>query len=159
MRIFLEFHYRHAVYYSMHIWQIFLSIFTVLNILLFVRAYVECKNKNAYGLTKPLHPLGMFVWGDVFIFSIFWATTSTVSLLLSNIYLFLLIYSLFWVVRSFGETIYWFNQQFSNIKKESPESIHLYSIFQNDSVWFIQQIRNQCMTVISLVFSIYFAMM
>jgi hypothetical protein len=140
-------------------WQMLLIGFMIFNLILFTRAYKECKNKNAYGSTKILQLLGMFVWGDVFIFSIFWALVALASLVTSNLYLFLLITSLFWVVRSFGETIYWFNQQFSSITREPPEKVELYSIFQNDSVWFIQQIRNQCITVISIVSSIYFAVL
>lgn len=140
----------------MDILSVFFIVFAGFNIFLFAKSYRECKKKNAYGSTKLLIPLGMYVWGDVFIFSIFWTLVSLVCLFLSDLYLFLLVVSLFWVVRSFGETIYWFNQQFSSIKREPPEKIELYSIFQNDSVWFVQQIRNQCMTVISLVFSIYF---
>jgi hypothetical protein len=140
----------------MHRWQIFLFIFAIFNFLLFIKAYKECKKKNVYGLTKFLYPLGMFVWGDVFVFSIFWTLVSLFCVLISDLYLFFLIASLFGVVRSFGETIYWFNQQFSNINREAPERIGLYAFFQNDSVWFVQQIKNQCMTVIYLVLSIYF---
>ena len=99
----------------------------------------------------------MYVWGDVFIFSIFWILISMFCIVINNFYLFLTFVSLFWVVRSFGETIYWFNQQFSNVKREPAEKVMFYSIVKNDSVWFIQQIMNQCITVVALVASIYFA--
>jgi hypothetical protein len=140
----------------MELWQILLSIFAIFNFLLFIKAYKECKNKNAYGLTRFLQPLGMFVWGDVFVFSIFWTLVSMICVAFSDLYLFFLTASLFGVVRSFGETIYWFNQQFSNINREAPERVGLYSLFQSDSVWFVQQIKSQCMTVVFLVLSICF---
>ncbi len=135
----------------------FLIIFTIFNLSLFRKSYFECKNTNAYGPTKYLYPLGMFVWGDVFVFSIFWAAISTYCLFFSKFYLFFLTFSLFWVVRSLGETIYWFNQQFSNIKKEPPEKIIFYKFFKDDSVWFINQIAHQCIVIISIIISIYFA--
>jgi hypothetical protein len=141
----------------MNLWSIFFSFFAFFNGVLFFLAYFECKKKNVYGLTRLLSPLGMYVWGDVLIFSIFWTVVSLISLLLSDVYLFFLIVSLFWVVRSFGETIYWFLQQFSSIQREPPKNVELYPLLQNDSVWFVQQIKNQCITVVALVFSIYFA--
>ncbi len=141
----------------MNAWQILLVIFASFNCVLFIKSVSECKNKNSFGLTKLLFPLGMYVWGDVFIFSVFWTLVSIISILIGNLYLFLLIVSLFWVVRSFGETIYWFNQQFSTVKREPIEKVEFYSIFKNEAVWFVQQIKNQCITVIALVASIYFA--
>jgi hypothetical protein len=143
----------------MQTWQIILIIFTLFNFLLFLKAYQKCKNKNSYQLTKSLFWLGMFVWGDALIFSLFWMTASIASIVIGNLYLFCLIVSLFWVVRSLGETIYWFNQQFSTVRREPPEKVEFYSFVKNDSVWFIQQIKDQCITVVSLVASIYFAHM
>jgi hypothetical protein len=70
--------------------------------------------------------------------------------------LFWLIVSVFWAVRSWGETIYWLNQQFSTIERNPPKKHILYPIFHNDSVWFVHQIIWQCVTVISIVVSLYF---
>jgi len=137
-------------------WQILLFIFAGLNLVLFITSYFQCRNKNAYGLTKYLFFLGMFVWGDVFIFSIFWTFVALLCIMTGNIYLFFTFVSLFWVVRSVGETVYWLNQQFSQVKREPPEKVELYSLVKNDAVWFMQQIKNQCISVIALVSSIYF---
>lgn len=141
----------------MNSWQAWLLIFIGFNAVVFIKAWKECKTKNAYGATWMLYPLGMFVWGDALIFSVFWIGISLVCLLFSKVYLFLLGISLFWAIRSFGETIYWFNQQFSTIQREDPQKVKFYSFFQNDSVWFIHQIAHQCITVIALLSSIYFA--
>ena len=102
---------------------------------------------------------GAYVWADIVIFGIFWAIVSIVIILANDWLLFLLTLSVFWVVRSFGEMIYWFNQQFSTITRYSFKSDHwLIKMFnRNYTIWFIFQICMQCITVISLIFSIYFA--
>lgn len=134
----------------------FLLLFASVNIGLSLWGFYQChKKKNAYGYTPFLYPLGMYVWGDAAIFGIFWAGAALISLLLSDWILFLLIVSLFWLVRSVGETIYWFNQQFSTITRMKPERHLTHKIFHNDSVWFIFQIMNQCLTVITIITSVY----
>lgn len=121
------------------------------------RGFLECKyRKNAFELTPWLYPMGAFVWGDAVIFGLFWVCASSIIFFLQDWLLFLLLISIFWVVRGFGETIYWFNQQFSTIKRVDPKEMPGYSIFHNDSIWFIYQISAQCITVIALAFSIYF---
>ena len=143
----------------MESWQkILLTLFSLVNLLVFIKAFNECKYKNnSYGKTKPLWVLGIFVWGDALIFTPFWILVSTIALVLHDWVLFLLIISVFWVVRSLGETVYWFNQQFSKINRNPPEKLMFYSIVKNDSVWFIYQIMWQCVTVISVIFTIYFS--
>ncbi len=136
----------------------FLVGFSMLNAVLLTKALYECKScKNAFGLTRPLFFIGAFVWADVTVFSTFWILVSLASVLLASWNLFLLITSLFWVVRSLGEMIYWFNQQFSSLNRNPVETLPLKSIFHNDSIWFVHQIFWQCVMVIALVSSIYFA--
>ena len=143
----------------MKLWQqTFIFIYAFFNLLVFLKGFYETKyKKNAYGLTRPSLFVGIFVWGDAVIFGLFWLLSSIVTLLLKDWYLFLLIISVFWVVRSLGETIYWFNQQFSSLNRNPVKNLPWNSIFHNDSVWFIHQIIWQCVTVISVIFSIYFA--
>lgn len=124
----------------------------------FVKGFSECKNKkNSYGKAHIFNLIGAFVWGDAVVFGLFWALVSMAVLLLNDWVLFLLTLSVFWAVRSLGETIYWFNQQFSKVDRNSPEKFWFYKIFQNDSVWFVYQIYWQCVTVISIILSIYLA--
>lgn len=143
----------------MDIWQKYLVIlFLILNIFLLKKSYIECKIKNnAYGITKPLFILGMFVWGDVVIYSVFWIIVSIISLIFEDKILFLVFLACFWIIRSLGETIYWFLQQFSDNVSESnkPKNLLFNSVFHNDSVWFVYQIMWQCVTVFSAVFLIY----
>ncbi len=143
----------------MEIWQKFLLIiWGALSLTLSIKGFNQSKVKNnVYGLTPYLLPLGIFVWGDAVIFGIFWALSSLVALFLNDWILFLLIFCVFWTVRSLGETIYWFNQQFSPIKRNPPKNLPGYKYFKNDSIWFIYQIIMQCITVISTIFTIYFA--
>lgn len=137
-------------------YSVFLLIFAGVNLGLSVKAYYECKHKkNAFGLTMPLYPLGMYVWGDALIFGMFWALAAIASVILQDFLLFLLIVSVFYLVRSIGETIYWFNQQFSTIIRMRPEDYPTHKIFHNDSVWFIFQIANQCVTVVTIITTVY----
>jgi hypothetical protein len=140
-------------------WQeAFLLIFVLINLAIFARGFYECKyKKNAYGPTYLLLPLGIFVWGDAIVFGLFWVGIALACYFLHDWILFLLIFSLFWVVRSVGETIYYFNQQFSKVIRQPPKKLIGYSIFQNDSIWFIYQTFCQCLTIISLVFAVYYA--
>lgn len=143
----------------MNFWQeIFLQLYAIFNFLIFLKGFYESKYKqNAYGLTRPLLFIGAFVWGDAVIFGLFWAILSLLVLMLRDWNLFLLVVSIFWLVRSLGETVYWLNQQFSSLNRNPIKKLPWHSIFHNDSVWFIHQIIWQCVTVVSVVFSIYFA--
>jgi len=141
----------------MLIWQKNLTtVFGLVCLYLSGRGFGECsKKKNAYGLTPALFPFGIFVWGDAVILGAFWALTSIVTLLLNDWILFLLIVSVFWLVRSLGETIYWFNQQFSKINRAPPKTLPFHKYFHNDSIWFIYQIFMQSITVVSIITTIY----
>lgn len=142
----------------METWQIYIVVLYGTGALIgFLTAFWECwRNKKSYSLTPHLTLYGAFVWGDMVVFGLFWSLVSLVTLLLNDWILFLLIISVFWVVRSVGETIYWFNQQFSRINRNPPEHHKiLYKIFHNDSVWFVYQIYWQCITVVSLIAILY----
>jgi len=143
----------------MRTWQqLFLLLFATLSLLVSIKGFYESKyKKNAYGLTPVLFLLGIFVWGDAVVFGLFWFFSSIVSIITKDWVLFLLIISTFWLVRSFGETVYWLNQQFSSIDRNPPKKMLGYSIFQNDSIWFIYQILHQVIAILSMIFTIYFA--
>lgn len=139
--------------------ELFVIIYGLLNFCLIFKGIYESKyKKNAYGLTRSLLIFGIFAWGDAIVFGIFWSLVALVTLLLSDWYLFLFVISVFWAVRSLGETIYWFNQQFSSKVYDwnRPEKLPWHNIFHNDSVWYIHQVMWQCLTVISIIASIYF---
>ena len=111
---------------------------------------------HAFEETPYLAVLGIFVWGDAIIFGLFWALAGAVVYLTNSVPLIWLIYSVFWVVRSFGESIYWFNQQFSTINRNPPERLKGFRFYKNDSVWFAYQIWWQCVAVVAIIASVYF---
>jgi len=138
--------------------RIFVLIFGLFSLVIFFKGFWEStKKKNAYGETPFLVLMGIFVWGDAVVFGLFWFFSSWLTLLLNNWILFCLIFSVFWVVRSLGETVFWFNQQFSSIKRYPPETLRGYRFFKNDAIWFVYQIICQCVTIISLITSLYLA--
>lgn len=139
----------------MNVISVFLFIYSLIAI---VNGYIECKrNKNAFGESKLYIPLGAWVWGDVFILGIFWLLTSIFLFIYWDLNLFILFVSVFWVIRSFGEFTYWLNQQFSTVMRNPPKNLLFHNIFHNDSIWFIYQIIWQCLTVVAIISSIYFA--
>jgi hypothetical protein len=143
----------------MALWQqIIIVSFGLLNIGFFIKGYYEItKKKNAFGLTNYLLFLGVFVWGDIFVLGPFWMLVSLVTLLLQDWYLFLLIISVFWVVRSFGEVMYWLNEQFSGKNRNLPHTLRFHKIFQSEAVWFIYQLIWQCMLVMSITATLFLA--
>lgn len=137
--------------------QVFFLVFALFNALSFAQAFYQTKNKkNPFGLTPHLNWQGSFVWADAVVFSIFWFLSALIGLFHGTT-VFLLILSLFWTIRSLGETIYWFNQQFSTIERNPPESLAFHDIFHNDSIWFVYQIFWQCVNVFTILATIYFA--
>ena len=136
--------------------QMFIAAWGTLALIGFVKSYYECaEHKNSYGLTYIFRIYGAFVWADLVVFGLFWTLISLLALIFNNWYLFLLSLSLFWLVRSIGETTYWFNQQFSPLNKNPINRFLMKKIFHNDSIWFVYQIFWQCMTVLFSLTTIY----
>lgn len=134
-----------------------IALVGIVAFLTFLKALLECAHRdNAFGTPYKVCELyGSFVWADHVVFGLFWIGVSIVVLLLQDWLLFLLIISTFWLVRSIGETIYWFFQQFIPRKGNDPKKFWYYFLFRNDSVWFVNQIAWQCTTVITLITTIY----
>ena len=141
-------------------WQGFLIL--IYGLIGFYGAYKGYRKSRYENKRLELSPhfivYGAFVWADVVIFGIFWFLFSLVCIILNDWILFLLSQSLFWLIRGFGETIYWFNQQFSTISRSSHKDFPFSRFFGNDdyTVWFVMQIFMQCITVVSAILSLYF---
>jgi len=137
-------------------WQsFFLIIFAVLSFFSAVIGFKNSKKGNTNQLTPYLFFLGAFVWADAAIFGIFWLVVAFICLLKQDWLLFLLVTSVFWVVRSAGEVIYWLNEQFSTKVRNKPKTLHLFKFFPNESIWFVYQIIWQCVLVLTLISSVY----
>ena len=136
--------------------QLLIAGWGTLALIGFVKSFYECaERKNTYGLTYVFRIYGAFVWADLVIFGLFWTFVSLISLLLNNWYLFLLFVSIFWLVRSIGETIYWLGQQFSTLNKNPVNRFLMKKVFHNESLWFVYQVFWQCMTVFFAICTIY----
>ena len=124
---------------------------------LFVKSYIEItRKKNPYGKFDWGIIYGGFVYADYLVFGAFWATAAFVINFLNDFLLFLLTFSVFWLIRSIGESLYWFLQQFSTlVHKNPPQRFLIYRIIKSDAVWFVNQIIWQCLTVIFVITTIY----
>lgn len=141
-------------------WQkLFLLGYVLFGLIGAFLGYKKChREKNNLGLVGFYFIYGAFVWADLVIFGFFWAAFTIYCLFRNDWILFLLGQSIFWLVRSHGETVYWFNQQFSTINR-NPEIKFMFSkIFHDDhyTLWFVMQIFMQCITVVSAILSLYF---
>ena len=141
----------------MDIWQYIIVIFVaVYSLGGFLLGYKQTKLKrNPYGLSKWFNPLGSFVWADAVIFGLFFFLTSVLSLVLKDFILFLLVFSVFWTVRSIGESTYWFLEQFADTHKNPEHTLWISRWFTRNSSWIANQIVNQCITVIGIITSAY----
>lgn len=138
--------------------QIIVLLYALLCLGAFIKGFHEVKNKkNSFGLANRWSLLGVFVWGDAIVLGLFWLIACFIVLFLQDWYLFLLSISLFWVVRSAGEVIYWLNEQFAGKNRNPPHTLMFYSFFNGDAIWFIYQLYWQCILVVSLLTSLYFA--
>jgi hypothetical protein len=118
----------------------------------FLISFYQTKIKNnPFGLTPLLLPLGIFVWGDGIVFGLFWFLVGLYVYFFKQFDLLPLIFTVFWIIRSSGEVIYWFLQQFASVKRDQPETLPFSSIFPGESVWFALQIMWQCVLVVSIV--------
>lgn len=137
--------------------NILIGIFGLISFITFLKAVQECRNnKNSFGKTPKICDMyGSFVWADQVIFGLFWSLVSLFCIILQDYILFLLIFSVFWLVRSIGETIYWFLQQFHPRGGNEPEKFLMNKIIKGEAMWFVNQIFWQCVTVITLISSVY----
>lgn len=129
--------------------------FGLVSLFAFIKGcYQVFKKGNPFGEPFILFWLGIFVWGDAVVLGFFWTSVSVTCLLVQNWIMFWLTVSVFWIVRSLGEVIYWINQQFSTIVRNPPQTLIGYHWFKNDSIWFVYQIIWQCILVIAIIATI-----
>lgn len=133
-----------------------MAMFGVFSFLVCVRGLNEVTKKGrTFSNTRLLFWMGIFVWGDAVIIGLFWTLVSFVCILLNDSLLFALIVSVFWVVRSHGETIYWLNQQYAPMVRNHPKDMVGFHLFKDDSIWFIYQIAWQSIMVVSIIMTIF----
>lgn len=136
---------------------IILALWLIFNV---YATYVGVKHSSkgkAFGLTPHLYFTGSFVWADAIVFGPFWILATLASWFFQDWLLFLLLLSVFWLIRSVGETIYWFNEQFTSKHLNEPHTLPMFGLVKNEAIWFIYQIIMQCITVVSTITTIYLA--
>lgn len=115
------------------------------------------RHNKAFTETPWLWWLGIFVWADAVVLGAFWFLVTLVAWWLQDWLLFLLVISIFWLVRSVGETVYWFLEQFSTITRNEPKNLWGYRWIKSEALWFLYQIFWQCVTVVTIITSLYLA--
>ena len=81
---------------------------------------------------------------------------SVFTLLISDFILFCLTFFVFWTVRSIGEQIYWFLEQFATNHRNLEHTLWASRFFPRNSVWIANQIFWQCVSVVAIIASMYF---
>ena len=81
---------------------------------LFVLSFFKVKNsKNEFGFIYPyFFIIGAFVWEDLLVFSCLGLISTLLLVAFADVKAGLLLFLLFWLVRSAGEVLYFFLQQF-----------------------------------------------
>lgn len=143
----------------MEFWQQNFTIgLLVYSLLCFFKGVWECNRKNYVGERGALlfYPLGAYVWADAVVFGLFWSIVSASLLYVNNWWLLWTFFFVFHSIRTFGEAIYWFNQQFSTVNRNPGPERFPYKYFKDEyTTWFVYQILWQCVTVICVVMAIY----
>lgn len=127
------------------IWLIY-SVYAFLN-----GIYYAIKKNNPYGNCRKFYLLGAFVNADSVVFGAFFVLATTITLLMDNFVLFLLIISVFWTVRSIGEQMYWFLEQFAHTHRNPEHTMWFSKFFKRNSSWIAMQIFWQCISVIAII--------
>lgn len=111
--------------------------------------------KNPYGLTRMFYPYGIFVWADALLIGFFWISVSVLAFAMQNVHFFLVVQAIFWMVRSAGEIVYWFLQQFAETKRDTPSTLWGHQLFPGESIWIAYQLFWQLILVVSSVCLVY----
>lgn len=143
----------------MNIWQGILALVVVYSLTAFIKGYYYTRVKNnPYGLSHWFNPISAYVWADAVIFGLFFFFASILCLILGDFILFLLIISVFWTVRSLGESMYWFLEQFAGSHRNPEHTLFISKWFPRNSSWIAHQIINQCIATIGIIASVYLFM-
>lgn len=127
-----------------------LKCWVITNLLLFFFSIFRIKKSqtNVRFIYSWGFLFGAFVWEDLMIFSFFHFLSTSIALLLNDFRFFLLFFLTFWLVRSLGETLYFFLQQFIRPKHHPHEISKHFKLIK----FFLGNVSNQKSFIIVQVF-------
>lgn len=144
-----------------------LFFFGLLFILLFALSWKQVHSSgDSYGfIYRWAFWLGSFVWEDVLVFSAYHSLIVLFTYLSHDLRVGLLMIAVFWAVRSAGEALYFFLQQFHQ-PKHAPHHIsdHLNQIrrflgpIADQKAYIIMQIIHQSLTMLAITGAILLAL-
>lgn len=124
-------------------------IFTILAAISFFR--IRRGKKVAEFIYGLGFPIGAFVWEDMFVFSIYGLIASLITTWMGQWKYGVLFFLVFWLVRSIGETLYFFLEQFIEPKH--------YPHYLDEHFWLVRAIfgnisYQQCLIIMQVTFQI-----
>ncbi|HSW97044.1 MAG TPA: hypothetical protein VLF89_04435 [Candidatus Saccharimonadales bacterium] len=132
---------------------LFLIIFALIQLTFFILSLTRIRNSKEHigFIYSWAFVFGAFVWEDLLVFSFFNFLVILYVLLIKDIRQGLLIFTAFWMIRSAGETLYFFMQQFTQ-PLHYPHDIHWhFSVMQK----LFGKISNQkCFIILQVMFQI-----
>lgn len=121
-------------------------------------ALIEVLRGNFSGFDPEIFVFGIFfgafIWGDLLIFALLWFFLYLILARIKNSYYFFLAFYSFWLIRSIGETVYWFTQQFSQIVNPWPNyypHILFLSSLTAKEIWVFHQLIWQSLCTAALI--------
>ena len=142
---------------------IVLWAFFVINLLLFLYAFIQVKNsgKTIKFLISWGFEDGIFVWEDAVIISIYNILTTLIAIILQDLRWAITAYLIFWIIRGLGETIYYFLQQFFPVKQYPHNQVlritfwkKLFGNVSEQKYYILSQVTVEMVTSLSLLFLI-----
>lgn len=146
--------------------KILLGIF-VFSLISFILAIIQIAQGNIGGFQPLLYGIGFllysaFNWADVLVFSLLWMIIALILWNLKEKIYFWVAFFSFWLVRSAGETVYSFLQQFTPGVKPwlayTPRALLQNSLIGHYiylKYWVVEQIFFQSISVLSLLGLVY----
>lgn len=132
---------------------------SVVSLTILIIAYKEVSIKrNGFTITPFLAPMGIFVWADALVLSLFWLALFGISFFYGDRWFLLSGISAFWLVRSLGEVNYWMLQQFIKPTTNEPHKLWGNRFHKGDDIWIGYQVAWQSVAVLSglvLAFSLH----
>ena len=140
--------------------QAFLILFGVINLLLALYSIPKIKQdkKSVSFIWWWAFINGSVVWGDMLVFGLLHFGFAIVGILTQNITIWVICFLVFWMVRSAGETLYFFLEQFI-VPKHHPHYIEdqlkplrkIFGDIDEQKCFIIMQVIHQSVLISSII--------